>query len=121
MAIEAGRADTPKHRLAIMIVRQAQKHITHNHVLHIIDAVVKIVVNDPLPTLPPESPADGDRFIVVCGVADAWSATRERRQLPGWRWLSCSRRPKLESDSRTHRVDLQPLAQTAGTGLWARH
>lgn len=52
---------------------QAQKHVTHNEALRILDAVIQIGVRDSDRTEPPLSPAEGDRHIVASGAAGAWA------------------------------------------------
>lgn len=51
---------------------QAQKHVTHNEALRILDAVVQIGVLDRDRAAPPLTPADGDRHIVASGATGAW-------------------------------------------------
>lgn len=43
---------------------QAQKHVTHNEALRTLDALVMLAVKDRDLTAPPDSPAEGDRYIV---------------------------------------------------------
>ena len=43
---------------------QAQKHVTHNEALRMLDALVMLAAHDRDLTSPPLSPADGDRYIV---------------------------------------------------------
>ena len=52
---------------------QAQKHVTHNEALRILDAVIQIGVLDSDRTAPPLSPAEGDRHIVASGASGAWA------------------------------------------------
>lgn len=52
---------------------QAQKHVTHNEALRILDAVVQIGVLDTDRTAPPITPANGDRHIVASGATGAWA------------------------------------------------
>ncbi len=52
---------------------QAQKHVTHNEALRILDAVIHIAVMDVTRTTPPPAPEEGDRHIVASGAADAWA------------------------------------------------
>lgn len=52
---------------------QAQKHVTHNEALRILDAVVQIGVLNADQTIPPLTPADGDRHIVASGATGAWA------------------------------------------------
>ena len=52
---------------------QAQKHVTHNEALRVLDAVVMLAVLDRDLSAPSGSPADGDRYLVASGGTGAWS------------------------------------------------
>lgn len=52
---------------------QAQKHVTHNEALRIIDAVVQISVLDKDLASAPPSPTVGDRYIVAASATGTWS------------------------------------------------
>lgn len=52
---------------------QAQKHVTHNEALRVLDTLVQLAVLDRDLTAPPASPADGNRFIVKAGASGAWA------------------------------------------------
>jgi len=52
---------------------QAQKHITHNEALRILDAVIQIAVRDMTRTSPPASPAEGQRHVVAGVATGAWA------------------------------------------------
>ena len=52
---------------------QAQKHVTHNEALRILDATVQIGVLATTLTTPPTSPAEGDRHVVAAGATGAWA------------------------------------------------
>ncbi|MEP5731313.1 MAG: DUF2793 domain-containing protein [Sulfitobacter sp.] len=52
---------------------QAQKHVTHNEALRILDAVTQLSVISYTLTAPPSLPASGDRYIVANGATDAWT------------------------------------------------
>ena len=43
---------------------QAQKHVTHNEALAVLDALVMLAVIDRDLSAPPGSPAEGDRYLV---------------------------------------------------------
>lgn len=47
---------------------QAQNHVTYNEALRILDGIVQLSVKDRDLTVPPASPADGDRYIVGSGA-----------------------------------------------------
>ncbi len=50
--------------LPVIAAAQAQKHVTHNEALRILDALVMLSVKDRDLSAPPGSPADGDRYLV---------------------------------------------------------
>ena len=52
---------------------QAQKHVTHNEALRILDAVTQLSVIDTSLTAPPVQPAEGDRYIVASTATDGWA------------------------------------------------
>ena len=52
---------------------QAQKHVTHNEALRILDAIVQLVVRDAALTQPPPAPELGARYVVAPGATGAWA------------------------------------------------
>jgi len=65
--------DTPNLELPCIEGSQAQKHITHNDALRMLDTLVQLAVLDRDLTAPPGSPADGQRWIVKAGATGAWA------------------------------------------------
>ena len=63
---------SPHLLLPYILAAQAQKHVTHNEALRLLDAVVQLSVLDRDLTAPPASPADGDRYIVASGAIGLW-------------------------------------------------
>jgi hypothetical protein len=60
--------------LPYILASQAQKHVTHNEALRLLDAMVQLSVLDRDLTAPPASPADGDRHIVASGATGLWAS-----------------------------------------------
>lgn len=60
--------DSPILSLPYILPTQAQKHVTHNEALRMLDAIVQLVVQDRSRTVPPAYPAEGDRHIVAAGA-----------------------------------------------------
>lgn len=58
--------------LPYIMPSQAQKHVTHNEALRMLDALVQLSVADRVRTAPPPAPAEGDRHIVGPSAQDAW-------------------------------------------------
>ncbi len=52
---------------------QAQKHVTHNAALQVLDAVVMLSVLDRDLATPPVTPSDGDRYLIASSAAGSWS------------------------------------------------
>ena len=65
-------ADTTHLAMPFIEAAQAQKHVTHNEALRVLDAVVMLCVSDRDLAAPPASPADGDRYLVASGASGAW-------------------------------------------------
>ena len=59
--------------LPYILAAQAQKHITHNDALRLLDAMVQLSVLDGNRTAPPLSPVDGDRHIVAPAATGVWA------------------------------------------------
>ena len=59
--------------LPYILAAQAQKHVTHNEALRLLDGLVQLSVLDRDLTTPPGSPADGDRYIVGSGATGDWA------------------------------------------------
>ena len=59
--------------LPYILANQAQKHITHNEAIRLLDAIVQLSVVSRVLTAPPGSPADGSRYIVAAGGTGAWA------------------------------------------------
>lgn len=64
---------TPNLGLPFIEGSQAQKHVTHNEALRILDAAIQIAVLDLTRTSPPTSPAEGERHVVAAGATGAWA------------------------------------------------
>lgn len=69
---------TPNLSFPYIMPSQAQKHVTHNEALRLLDAVVQLSVLDRDLVVPPSSPAEGDRYIVPSGATDAWEVAAGR-------------------------------------------
>lgn len=65
--------DTPRLSLPVIEAAQAQKHVTHNEALALLDTLVQLTVESRALATPPGSPADGAAYIPASGAAGAWS------------------------------------------------
>jgi len=52
---------------------QAQKHVTHNEALQVLDALVQASALDRTRTSPPATPNEGDRYIVAVSATGDWA------------------------------------------------
>lgn len=66
-------ADTPNLVLPYIQAAQAQKHVTHNEAIRLLDGMVQLAVVSRVLTAPPGSPTDGDRYIVASGATGLWT------------------------------------------------
>lgn len=64
--------DTPNLGLPYIMAAQSQKHVTHNEAIRALDAVVQLAVLDRDLAAPPDSPAEGDRYIVAASPTGDW-------------------------------------------------
>jgi hypothetical protein len=65
--------DTANLGLPCIQGSQAQKHVTHNEALRILDTLVQLAVDDRDLTAPPGTPSEGARYIVKTGATGAWA------------------------------------------------
>ncbi len=80
--------ESAKLRIPYIAAAQAQKHVTHNEAMTLLDTLVQLSVLDKDLTTPPVSPAEGDCYIVASGATGAWVGWDKRvvRYIDGeWR------------------------------------
>jgi hypothetical protein len=65
--------DTANLGLPCIEGNQAQKHVTHNDALRLLDTLVQLTVLDRDLTDPPASPTEGQSWIVKAGATGAWA------------------------------------------------
>jgi len=66
-------ADTPRFALPVIESAQAQKHVTHNEALTLLDALTQLAVESRTLVVPPGSPVEGTCYIPAAGATGAWS------------------------------------------------
>lgn len=66
-------ANTKNLVLPLIAASQAQKHVTVNEALSILDGFAQIAIEDRDLTAPPASPDEGDRYLVAVGATGAWT------------------------------------------------
>lgn len=82
-------SETPLLALPLIEAAQAQKHITHNEALLLLDAAIHLAVITRSLAAPPASPADGDRYLVATGATGAWAGRSGQlafREAGAWRF-----------------------------------
>ncbi len=62
-------SETPHLALPLLAAAQAQKHVTHNEALASLDALVHLAVKERGRTVAPETPDEGDRYLVGSGAS----------------------------------------------------
>ena len=85
---------TANLRLPYILPAQAQKHVTHNEAIRMLDAVSQAGVLDRDLSAPPPAPAEGDRYIVAAGAGGGW--TGRDHALAAWQdgaWAFYDPRP----------------------------
>jgi len=59
--------------LPYLAAAQAQKHVTHNAALRLLDGIVQLAVEASNATAPPASPAEGARYLLGATPTGAWA------------------------------------------------
>jgi hypothetical protein len=65
--------DTPRLGLPVIEAAQAQKHVTHNEALVLLDALVQLAVESRTLAEPPTAPAEGECYIPAASASGDWS------------------------------------------------
>lgn len=88
---------SPHLGLPYLLPAQAQKHVTHNEALRLLDLLVQLAVSRRDLASPPSAPAEGERHIVGTAAAGDWAGQEGRIAVheqgswsfitpqPGWR------------------------------------
>ncbi|MCB5408460.1 DUF2793 domain-containing protein [Pseudogemmobacter faecipullorum] len=77
--------------LPLILPAQAQKHVTHNEALLLLDALVQLAVADRDRSAPPALPVAGDRHIVAAGATGLWAGQEGQLAVmtaAGWQFLA---------------------------------
>jgi hypothetical protein len=106
--------DTPRLGLPAIEAAQAQKHVTHNEALTLLDALVQLAVISRALTAPPGSPAEGDCYIPATGASGAWSGFDLQLVVyAGGGWVRVVPKPGMRAWVISER-----LAVTYEDGVW---
>jgi hypothetical protein len=82
---------TPILALPYILPAQAQKHVSHNEALRLLDMLVQLAVQDRTRISPPEHPTLGDRHIVAAGAGGDWAGQDHHLAVfepHGWSFLA---------------------------------
>lgn len=66
-------SETPNLALPLLAAAQAQKHVTHNEALLVIDALLGCALLDRDLAAPPPDPEEGDRYLVPASPIGEWA------------------------------------------------
>lgn len=83
--------DTPNLALPLLAPSQAQKHVTHNEALQLLDALAQLVLESFAATAPPASPAPGLAWGVGAGASGDWAGREGQialRVAGGWIFIA---------------------------------
>ena len=83
--------NTPILQLPLILPAQAQKHVTHNEALRLLDVMVQLSVLTRNLTVPPATPSVGDRHIVPAGATGTWAGQAGKIALyavTGWEFVT---------------------------------
>jgi hypothetical protein len=106
--------DTPRLALPVIEAAQAQKHVTHNEALVLLDALTQLTVESRTLTAPPGSPADGACYIPAAGATGAWSGwSGQIAAYSGGGWLRIAPVSGLKAWVKAER-----LTVTYEDGVW---
>jgi hypothetical protein len=106
--------DTPRLALPAIEAAQAQKHVTHNEALVLLDALTHLTVESRALSAPPGSPTEGNSYIPASGAGGAWSGWDGQIVLySGGAWVRITPVPGMKAWIRAER-----LTVTYEDGLW---
>ena len=98
--------DTPRLVLPVIEAAQAQKHVTHNEALVLLDALVQLSVESRTLTAPPGTPVEGACYIPASGATAAWNGWDGQLAVYNGGWLRIEPVPGLKAWVRAERLTL---------------
>ncbi len=84
-------SETPMLGLPLLAAAQAQKHVTHNEALLLLDGLVQLSVRSRQLVAPPADAVAGDQFIVAAAATGDWQGQGGKlanRDEAGWRFFT---------------------------------
>ena len=101
----ASMTDTPRLALPAIEAAQAQKHVTHNEALVLLDALTHLSVKSRALSAPPGSPSEGSSYIPAPGASGAWSGLDAQIALySGGAWIRIAPVPGIKAWVRAERL-----------------
>ncbi|MBQ1202293.1 MAG: DUF2793 domain-containing protein [Loktanella sp.] len=79
---------TPNLSLPFILPAQAQKHVTHNEAIELLDLIVQLTLSSVTQTTPPAAAVEGQSWAVPAGASGGW--TGQVGMIASWRgggWL----------------------------------
>jgi hypothetical protein len=81
-------SETVRHGLALLSAGQAQKEITHNEALLVVDRLLHLAVVSRQVTAPPPAPEPGDTYIVAPAPSGSWTGFSDQlATFDGFGWV----------------------------------
>ncbi len=83
-------SDSPSLALPYLAAAQAQKHVTVNEALSLLDGLVHLAVISRATSTPPVTPLDGDRYLIAASPTGDWTSHAGHialRMEGAWRFL----------------------------------
>ena len=123
--------DSPILSLPYILPAQAQKHVTHNEALRMLDAIVQLVVQDRSRGAPPAGAVEGDRHIVANPASGDWAGQEGRialhrsgawvflAPLAGWRAYVLDEGAMAVFDGASWRTPAETMLEVEGLGVAA--
>ena len=84
-------SDSPLLQMPYLAASQAQKHMTHNEALSMLDGLVHLAVVSRVVATPPASPTNGQRYLVPAAPTAEWVGRTGKvalRMEGAWRYLT---------------------------------
>lgn len=84
-------SDSPLLQMPYLAASQAQKHVTHNEALSLLDGLVHLAVISRVVATPPASPTNGQRYLIPAAPTAEWVGRTGKialRMEGAWRYLT---------------------------------
>jgi len=105
--------DTPRLSLPVIEAAQAQKHVTHNEALTLLDALTQLTIESRSLSAPPGAPAEGACYIPATAATGAWTGWDGQIAVNDGGWFVIAPFPGLKAWVRDERATL-----TYEDGVW---